>query len=196
MSIFLQYIRRRRLTDLTFSFSLPYLGTIPETVTLLLQSFDIDLASSTISSAIFCGSESSFISLVPQCKMIFFGFCSVVGFTCHFIWLVVAPRKDFTTTLFESSVSSQPFTSLIMESSRINATSPDFLIYLSSPFYYWFSCSYCYSFLINLYSVYQAFCHCWVLPCFRVMMLPLFWWTIVLVRLWSRRAVENQKHSL
>ena len=56
-------------TDLTFSFNLPYLGIIPETVTLLLQSFDTDLASSAISSAIFGGSESSFISLVPQCKM-------------------------------------------------------------------------------------------------------------------------------
>ena len=53
-------IRKRRLTDLTFSFSLPYLGTMPETVTLLLRFFDIDLASLTICSAIFCESESSF----------------------------------------------------------------------------------------------------------------------------------------
>ena len=31
--------RKRPLTDLTFSFNLPYVGTLPETVKLLLQFF-------------------------------------------------------------------------------------------------------------------------------------------------------------
>ena len=53
--------RKRPLTDLTFSFNLPYVGTLPETVKLLLQSFATDLACSTISLAIFCPSELSFL---------------------------------------------------------------------------------------------------------------------------------------
>ena len=44
---------------------------------------------------------------------------------------MVAPRKEFTRTLLESSVSSQPFISLIMESPRITVTSLDFLNFLS-----------------------------------------------------------------
>ena len=38
---------------------------------------------------------------------------------------VVVQQKDFTTKLFDSSVSSQRFTSLIMESARSNVTSLD-----------------------------------------------------------------------
>ena len=57
------------------------------------------------------------------------------------MWLVVVQRKDFTTTLFDSSVSSQRFTSLIMESARSNVMSLDlsrskFLSFIS--FYYCF----------------------------------------------------------
>ena len=39
ISVFLQQIRKRPLTDFTVSFNLPYLGTLPGTVTLLLRSF-------------------------------------------------------------------------------------------------------------------------------------------------------------
>ena len=75
MSIFLQKTSKRRWTNFIFSFNLPYPGTILETVTLLIQFFVTVLASSASCWAIFCGSESSFISLVWQCKTIFFGLC-------------------------------------------------------------------------------------------------------------------------
>ena len=111
--------------------------------------------------------------------------------------IIVDPLNDSTATLLDSSVRSQTFTSLNMESPRITVTSLEFLIFfISSPFYYWFFCCYCYSCLIYLYSVYQVFYHFWVLPCFHVMILSLFWCMIVLVSLWSRRVVANQKHFL
>ena len=80
------------------------MGTIPEKVTLLLLSFIMELVSSIISSTLTWGSELSFISLVLQFKTIFWWFSSVSGFTSHFIWLMLGPEKDFTTTLFDLSL--------------------------------------------------------------------------------------------
>ena len=111
------------MADLTISFNLTYLGTVPKTVTLLLKSFFIVRKFLWL---YFVDLNHHLYHYYRIVKRYFLGFFpQLVYMPLHLI--IVDPLNDSTATLFGSSVRSQTFTSLSMESPRITVTSLDFL---------------------------------------------------------------------
>ena len=124
-------------------------------------------------------------------------FCYWFDHFNNFFGYILWKDFTFTTTLFDSSVSSQPFTSVIMESPRITATSLDCLNFLFFTSFFILIFQLLLLFLFDKPSFGLAdFLSLLGVAMFSRNYVVSFLCTIVLISIWSRRAVANQKHFL